>query len=166
MFFKGFHHKDQEILLQQLYTKRPNHDLTNPYNLEDIYEVARGYFSNAQFYRPPQHCLNNQEHEYDQDWRQCPSIQDPPHPSDNFQPSKPQENQRDYITKLVKLQQLQEQQAEEEKEIEGIITKMHGLSICDPNYAALYVKCMQRFPDVAKQLAGPVFCQTPTDTQQ
>ena len=53
MFFKGFYHKDQEILLQQLYTKQLNHDLTNPYDLEDVYKVARGYFSNTQFYRPP-----------------------------------------------------------------------------------------------------------------
>ena len=41
---------------------------------------------------------------------------------------------------------------------------MHGLSIRDPNYAALYVECMQRFPDVVKQLAGPVFCQIPTSS--
>jgi hypothetical protein len=58
-FFLGFHPGDQEILIQWLYTMRPNHNLEDPYDMEDVFEAARGYFSNAQFYCPPQHCLCN-----------------------------------------------------------------------------------------------------------
>jgi hypothetical protein len=53
-FFKGFHRKDREILSSRLFTMRPNHPRDNPYELNDVFKAARGYFSNALFYRPIQ----------------------------------------------------------------------------------------------------------------
>ena len=53
-FFKGFHRDDREILAGCLFTMKPNHPQDKPYKLDDIFKAARGYFSNAQFYRPKQ----------------------------------------------------------------------------------------------------------------
>ena len=53
-FFKGFHRDDREILSGRLFTMKPNHSQDKPYELNDIFKAARGYFSNTQFYRPKQ----------------------------------------------------------------------------------------------------------------
>jgi len=54
-FFKGFHRDDREILSGCLFTMKPNHPQDKPYKLDDVFKAARGYFSNAQFYRPKHH---------------------------------------------------------------------------------------------------------------
>ena len=48
-FFKGFHRDDREILAGRLFTMKPNHPQDKPYELDDVFKAARGYFSNAQF---------------------------------------------------------------------------------------------------------------------
>ncbi|KAI9507178.1 hypothetical protein F5148DRAFT_981774 [Russula earlei] len=48
--FQGFHPVDRDIIAARLFSSKPNHPLDQPYDLEDVYNIARGYFSNSQFY--------------------------------------------------------------------------------------------------------------------
>ena len=56
-FFQGFHPVDREALAARLFAMNSRHPVHKPYKFYDIYAVARGYFSNAQFYRPLQRRL-------------------------------------------------------------------------------------------------------------
>ncbi|KAI9451279.1 hypothetical protein F5148DRAFT_986626 [Russula earlei] len=64
-FFQGFHTEDHNILASRLFSLKPNHPPERPYNLEDVYKAARGYFSNTQFYQPLQRRLCDDEYAYD-----------------------------------------------------------------------------------------------------
>jgi hypothetical protein len=44
-FFKGFHREDREILSGQLFSMQPNHPEDMPYELDNVFKAARGYFS-------------------------------------------------------------------------------------------------------------------------
>jgi hypothetical protein len=69
-FFKGFHREDREILSSRIFAMRPNHPEDTPYELDNVFKAARSYFSNAQFYRPMQRRLrddNGYDDEYDSD---------------------------------------------------------------------------------------------------
>jgi hypothetical protein len=49
---------------------------------------------------------------------------------------------------------------EEDRKLEEIITKLHGLPVHDPAYAVLYARCMLRFPQVAQGLVKPAMFQS------
>ena len=64
-FLKGFHRDDRDILSHCLYSLRPNHPQGLPYELDDAFRVAKGYFSNEQFYCQMQRRLRDDEDESD-----------------------------------------------------------------------------------------------------
>ena len=49
---------------------------------------------------------------------------------------------------------------EEDRELDDLMEKLHGLSIRERSYAVLYARCVHRFPDVAKGLAPPELHQS------
>ena len=49
---------------------------------------------------------------------------------------------------------------EEDRELDELMDKLHGLSIRERTYAVLYARCVHRFPDVAQTLPKPEICQT------
>jgi hypothetical protein len=51
-------------------------------------------------------------------------------------------------------------QSEEDRKLEEITKKMHGLSVHDPAYAVLYAQCKLRFPEVAQELVKPAMFQS------
>ena len=51
-------------------------------------------------------------------------------------------------------------QSEEDRKLEVIIKKLHGLSVHDPAYAVLYAQCKLRFPEVAQELVKPAMFQS------
>lgn len=53
-------------------------------------------------------------------------------------------------------------QSEEDRKIEDIIRKLHGLSVHDADYADLYTQCKLRFPEVAQELMKPPMFQSTT----
>ena len=75
-FFKGLHRDDREILASRLFTMKPNHPQDKPYELNDIFKAARGYFSNAQFYRPKQRQSRDQSRDDSDNDFDCDSDSD------------------------------------------------------------------------------------------
>lgn len=56
---------------------------------------------------------------------------------------------------------------DEDREVEGLMKRMHGLSVHEESYAVLFARCALRFPNVAQSLPKPVFAQhmpTPAPT--
>jgi hypothetical protein len=53
-FFYGFHPTDRDGLLQRLQALRPTQPSRTPYDFTNIHDMAQDYYSNDQFYRPPQ----------------------------------------------------------------------------------------------------------------
>jgi hypothetical protein len=49
---------------------------------------------------------------------------------------------------------------EEDRELDELMDKLHGLSIRDRNYAVHYARCVHRFPNVAQSLPKPDLCQS------
>ena len=50
-FFRGFHPYDRTSIANRLYPLHPNRARNKPYDYEDVFAVARGYFADLQFYR-------------------------------------------------------------------------------------------------------------------
>jgi hypothetical protein len=49
---------------------------------------------------------------------------------------------------------------DEDRELDELMDKLHGLSIRERTYAVLYARCVHRFPDVAQSLTKPEMCQS------
>ena len=49
---------------------------------------------------------------------------------------------------------------EEDRELDDLMNKLHGLSIRERSYAVLYARCVHRFPDVAQSLPKPELSQS------
>ena len=175
-FFMGFHPEDREILSNRLYALKPNHPPRQAHDLQDVYQVARSYFSDSRFYQPLQRRLRNNADQRTSDSR-WQDTQDPRQSGQDrdsrydhnreyrrdttqTQDSRFNTTQPDYVTKTVQLQDPKSSHAEEDRELEDIIRKIHGLSVRDPAYATLYFQCKRRFPDIAQELAKPELSQT------
>src|SRR6266702_4109757 len=49
---------------------------------------------------------------------------------------------------------------EEDRELDELMDKMHGLSVRERSYAVLYARCAHRYPDVARDLPKPEIVQS------
>ena len=67
----------------------------------------------------------------------------------------PPSRQSEYSTKTVRFREPNTPKNADDQELGDLIQQMHGLSVHDAGYSALYVLCKRRFPDVAQDLAKP-----------
>jgi hypothetical protein len=51
-FFRGFHPYDRSSIVNRLHSLHPNRPRNRPYDYNDVFAVAQGYFADLQFYRP------------------------------------------------------------------------------------------------------------------
>lgn len=186
-FFLGFHPDDRDVLSPRLFSMKPYHPSNKPHDLVDVLTAARGYFSDAQFYRPadrrrrddplawtepgpadPDQWMQRLFGREDRDPRLYSHNRDAQLDRDlqydrivlRDQPPAPRP---EYETRTVCFKDAdsrQATQAKEDRKLADIITKIHGLSVHDPTYAVLYAQCKWRFPDIAQELAKPDLFQT------
>src|SRR5216684_3818885 len=184
-FFNGFHPRDRDIIYDRLFAIDPRRPLNQTPSIDDTWEAARDYFTHNQYPLPmPRDAFednasfsNNRLMEQwfgkeAQDPR--PHFQRNQHDRDFYHRPAPQMNrdhwqdistqQPEYITKPVRVQDSQLPQDIEHLNVSDLILKMHGLSTQDAMYAALYMQCMQRFPEVVKGLALPAMFHPPSST--
>jgi hypothetical protein len=95
------------------------------------------------------HCYNR--HNCKQD---CDYLQDC-HQCDQSHNQEPIASQPEYMMKTVCFQDSNTTKNNDNKELGDLIQQMHGLSVHDVTYSALYALCKHCFPDVAQDLAKP-----------
>src|SRR6266850_1211933 len=215
-FFKGFHHEDREVLSSRIFSMHPNHPRDTPYELKDVFKAARDYFSNAQFYRPIQRRLydddeagynsdsdsdpdsdsglnhqrttnsrhrgrddndrrnrdsrrGNDRYEFDShrdrglsdrrrpnDSRERDSRRDHPrHDARNHDHSRDRSPQHDPPASAVQTRTVRFKQQDEDREMEDLLSRLHGLNIREQAYALLHGQLRRHWPLVANDYPKP-----------
>jgi hypothetical protein len=142
-FFEGFHIEDRDILARRLYILKPYHHLDMPWEFQDILKAAQLCFPCC--YYPsffPERLRDDPDRLQSTDVSQTIEHWFGREESDpRFHWRKPS-------------------QSEEDRKLEEIVKKLHGLSVHDPAYAVLYAQCKLRFPEVAQELVKPTMFQS------
>jgi hypothetical protein len=187
-FFRGFHPDDREVLASRLFSMKPHHPPQKPYEFNDVFTAARGYFSNAQFYRPLQRRVREEPSDpvnpratdpdrwmqrlfgrEDRDprplWQDRDSLRDRERDRRSQldrDRDMPASRQPQYETRTVHLREQDpkpQARGDEDTDLADLVTKLHGLSVRDPTYAVLYAQCKLRFPQIAQDLVRPELFQ-------
>jgi hypothetical protein len=144
-FFEEFHIKDRGILARRLYLLKPDHPLDMPWDFQDVLEAARLCFP---FWHYPS-LLQDQDR-----------LRDDPDRLRSTDVSQEMERWFGREESDPRFHRQKPSQSEEDRKLEEIIKKLHGLSVHDPTYAVLYAQCKLRFPEVAQELVKPAMFQS------
>ena len=136
------------------------------YQPKDPYEKERGR-SPEHYYHPQDPSPPRHVHEYPRHAPPPPRKHEPPPdryhharpPSPRARASSPTRDRGPTVeTRTVRFKEPTRE--DEDRELEELMDKLHGLSIRDRNYAVHYAHCVNRFPNVAQNLPKPDLCQT------
>jgi hypothetical protein len=182
-FWSGFHNRDRSEMYARLIAKHPDQPSTVYFDYLDVYRVARATFSGnhlldfepSDSWDEPQGPRTNRLERTRERWldedEQGPRKADfrayerrrPPSPTryavreasyrhSDFRPPQPEAE-----TKVVRFKEPTRE--EEDREMDDLMERMHGLSVREKSYAMLYARFAHRFPHVAQNLPKPVIDQ-------
>ena len=182
-FWSGFHNRDHSEMYARLIAKHPDQPSGVYFDYLDVYRVARATFSGNHLlgfelddaWDEPQSFRPNRSERARERWldederdsrradprqherRRLPSptrytAREPSLRRIDSQPPQPEAE-----TKVVRFKDTTRE--EEDREIDDLMERMHGLSVREKSYAMLYARFAHRFPHVAQNLPKPVIDQ-------
>ena len=190
-FWRGFHSRDRAEMYARLIAKHPDQPAGVHFDYLDVYRVARATFSGNHLldlelddpWEEPQSLRSSRLERTRERWldseERDPRGADPSHriyerrrpPSPvNYVPWDSHLRRTDtrppppeMETKVVRFKEPAWE--EEDREMEDLMKRMHGLSVHEESYAVLYTRCAHRFPNVAQNLPKPILSHhVPTPT--
>ena len=183
-FWRGFHSRDRAEMYSRLIAKHPDQPAGVYFDYLDVYRVARATFSGNHLLdfepgdpwdepglrgnrseRPRERWLDQDERDprrsdpsFRTFERQRP-LSPPIHtPRDtHYRRSEAQPPPPEVATKIVRFKEPSRE--DEDREMDDLMERMHGLSVREKPYAMLYMRFASRFPYLSQNLPKPVIDQ-------
>ncbi|KAL5476573.1 hypothetical protein ACEPAI_3253 [Sanghuangporus weigelae] len=155
-YWKGIDAYTRTILEARLLMKDPKHDMSEPFKMQDVWEVAEAWLNADRFDR-----LEDDDNQGSFQFLRAADEEDKKNEEEEEVEERPREHTRDRIreTQMPKLDYpaLSRTKTKEttQDEVESLIDQMSKLSLSDPKYGLLYYKAVKLDPLVAQAVRPP-----------
>ena len=172
IFWRGFHPDDQQSLHERLIAKKPDKPKGKAFDFDDVFDTARAIFSGDDDFflqdLPPRRHESSRARKTDRDGRASkrgrprePSTSEDQDSDDDYETAQSDQEQRSsrgqrrssprVETKTVRFQD----RRRKNEDLEDMIGRLHDLSVRDREYAILYAKCAEAFPNTMMGIPKP-----------
>ncbi|KAL5514872.1 hypothetical protein ACEPAG_2188 [Sanghuangporus baumii] len=164
-YWKGIDAYTRTILEARLLMKDPKHDMSEPFKMQDVWEVAEAWLNADRFDR-----LEDDDNQGSFKFLRTADEDNKEDEEDEEAEKKPREAMRDRIreTQMPKLDYPSTSRTKiketTQEEVENLIDQMSKLSLSDPKYGLLYYKAVKLDPLVAQTVRPPDVSRSSTSS--